>query len=237
MFGILNRFLPIAGVAMVTNGFLVHSLAAESIELKTLCLKFPLNSRCRNYQDDLEVAKPNINRYQLDRQTFCQEFPLNSLCLSDPVEIINFNLDEEEWIRIQKSGNRIQLSHADRTANSLVSLITDGAKSLVPSPGLLDLLPFNWFKILPLDLNKYDWQDHLVTGVSFKTDRCQADACLITGKNAIDLPKDTSFSQGVFTVEYQERDLQRSVTFRIPDDVEVLPIATFTISVPDGTFE
>jgi|GEM_PF-3335655 len=233
MFRILNGFLLTTGIAMVTNGFVVHSLAAQSVELKTLCLKFPLNSRCRDYQIDLESVKPSIDRYQLDRQTFCEEFSFNSRCQAEPVEIINFNLDEEEWIRIRKSGNRIQLSHSDRLADGLVSLITDGAKSLVPDPGVLDLLPFNWFKLIPLDLNKYDWQDHQVSRVSFRSDRCKLDDCLVSGTTAIDLPEDTSFSQGLFTVEYQEKELLRSVTFRIPANIEVKAIATITVSVPD----
>lgn len=232
MLAILNKLVLTTGVVVLATGLTVDSWAAESVELNTLCLKFPLNSRCQDYQLDSELAKPNVIEYQLDRQTFCAEFSFNSMCLTEPVEIINFNLDEEEWIRIRKSGNTIQLYHSDRLVDGLVSLITDGATSLIPDPGILDLLPFSWFDLVPLDLNKYDWQDHQVTRVSFKSDRCKLDDCLVSGKTAIDLPVNTSLSQGLFTVEYQDKELLRSVTFRIPEDIEIKAIETFTVRVP-----
>ncbi|MEL6929021.1 MAG: hypothetical protein AAFO95_10330 [Cyanobacteria bacterium J06600_6] len=233
MLGILNKLMLTTGIVMLTSGFTVNSWATEPIEIDTLCLKFPLNSRCQSYQPDSTLFKPNLVKYQLDRQTFCEEFSFNSRCLTDPVEIINFNLDEEEWIRIKKSGNKIQLFHSDRRVDSLVSLATGGAASLIPEPGILSLLPFSWLDLLPLDLNKYDWQDHQVTQVSFKSDRCQFDDCIVSGTTTIDLPANTKFSQGLFTVEYTEQELLRSVTFRIPADIEVTPIDTVTIQVPE----
>jgi len=232
MLGMLSKLGFATGIVTLATGFTVNVIAAETVELNTLCFKFPLNSRCQNYQPNPDLPKPSIAKYQLDRQAFCDEFPFNSQCSIAPVEIINFNLDEEEWIRIRKSGNKIQLFHSDRVADGLVALVTGGATSLVPEPGFLDLLPFNWFDLLPLDLNKYDWQDHQVTKVSFKSDRCNLDLCLVSGTTTIDLPPDTSFDEGLFTVEYTEKELLRSVTFRIPKDIKVTPITSLTVEVP-----
>ena len=228
----VDRFLFSLGFALFSNVFLAIPVISQDHNL--LCTKFPLNSRCQNDADTNRIDQVGYTEYQLDRDTFCAEYSFNAHCQSDPVEIINFNLQEEEWIRIKKSGNRIELAHSERTKDGLVSLITDEALGLIPLPGFLDdYSPFGVDDLLPVDLNQYGWEDDLVIQVTFKQDNCKADDCAIVGKNTIDLPERTNVFEGLFTVEYQEGDFKRSVTFRIPNDVEVNTVKTIIIRVPN----
>ncbi|MEL6496218.1 MAG: hypothetical protein AAFQ41_14010 [Cyanobacteria bacterium J06623_7] len=220
-----------AGVALLLDSLPFSYLLAAEVDLGLLCPKFPLNSRCQDYQCDLEPAELEVTRHQLNRDDFCTDYWFNSRCQQEPAETIDFNLVDEEWIRIVKTENRLQFVLAQRHEDAFVSLITEEGASFVPLPGLLDLAPFSLLDLLPLDLNRYHWQDYEITEVVFQGDRCQA-SCRVVGKNAVELPEQTHFSQGWFTVKYQQQELRRSVTFRLPPDVEISPIETITIEVP-----
>lgn len=225
-----NRFWCGLGFALLSHVLVAAPTISQ--ERNLLCSKFPLNSRC---QGDLDRSGSNISyrEYRLDRETFCQNFSFNARCQSGAVETINFNLQDEEWIRVKKSGSKIELAHSERTKNGLVSLATEGILDLIPLPNLLDdYSPFGIDEILPFDLNQYGWEDHPIIRVSFKQDSCPANDCLIAGKNTIHLPQGIDFSDGIFTVEYQEREFQRSVTFRIPADIAVEVESTIMIRVP-----
>lgn len=155
------------------------------------------------------------------------------------MQVIKFNLDrsgeDDEWIRIEKRGNTVRLLHTTKVKDVLVSKITNQALSFIPSP------------ILP-DMSKYNWHDHRVTRVTFKSDceasrcesavrhrhRCKFENCLTTGKKTLKLPKGTDIYQGVFTIEYQEKQLARSISFKIPADIEVSTIDTITIIIPEN---
>jgi hypothetical protein len=111
------------------------------------------------------------------------------------------------------------LLHTTEVKDELVSEILNGAIDFIPSP------------ILP-DVNKYNWEDHRVIGVSFKSDRCKTDSCMSTGKNTLKIPKKTNIHQGTFTIQYQEEDLVRAITFKIPPDTEAEISNTVTVSTP-----
>ena len=209
----------ITKLTLTLTGLLAISspIFASEIERDKLCSKFPLNSRCENYQS-VELEK---RKYQLKRASFCERFPLNSQCQQPPVELLKLNLNssgkDNEWIRIEKKANTIKLLHTTKVKDTLVSGIFNGALgALVPVP-----LPF-------VEANKYDWEEHEMIEVSFKSDRCNNDDCVITGKDTLVLPEETNIYDGLFTINYQEKDLERSLSFRIPQDAEIETVDTIT---------
>ena len=199
------------------NTFAVSPVLTKEVDRNTLCSKFPLNSRCEDYKS----TKTESEIYQLNRDRFCNKFPLNSQCQQPPVQVIKLNLDrsgeDDEWVRIEKQANKVELSHTTKVKDCLVSGALNGALGFVPFP-----LPF-------VEANKYDWQDHRVTKVSFKSDRCKIDSCTITGTDSLVLPEGTDIYQGLFTIYYQEKDLKRSLSFKIPADTEAETVNTITV--------
>ena len=199
------------------NTAMTFPAATKEIDRNTLCTKFPLNSRCENFQ----VSKPQTKIYQLDRHNFCQKFPLNSQCQKLPIEVIKINLDRsgenDEWIRIEKQDNKVKLVHTTKVKDGLASSALNGALGFVPFP-----LPF-------IEANKYDWEDHQVTKVTYQPNNCKTNNCIVTGKDTITLPPDADIYGGLFTIEYQEKDLKRSLFLEIPSDIEVETVDTITI--------
>ena len=121
-----------------------------------------------------------------------------------------------EWIRIEKRAGKIKLRHTTRVKDGLVLGALNGALGFVP------FLPF-------VKANKYDWQDHRVTKVSFKSNSCKTNSCMITGTDSLVLPEGTDIYNGLFTIDYREKDLRRSLSFRIPKDTKVKTIETITV--------
>ena len=80
-----------------------------------------------------------------------------------------------------------------------------------------------------VNTNKYDWQDHQVMKVSFKSNSCKTDSCTITGTDTLVLPEGTDIYAGSFTIYYREKDLKRSLSFKIPADTEAETINTIVI--------
>ena len=158
---------------------------------------------------------------QETNKTALHRFPLNSQCQAPAVEVITLNLDRsgenDEWVRIEKQGNKVKLLHTTKVKDGLVSSVLNGALGLVPVP-----LPF-------VETNKYDWEEHQIERVSFKSDRCQAENCLVRGKNSLTLPETNNVYGGLFTIDYREKDSQRSLSFRIPTDAEAKTIDTITV--------
>ena len=216
---ILTKLSLSVAIVLTVDTFITSPVAAKEVSRDTLCRKFPLNSQCKNYQSAESESEAQI--YQLDRDSFCEDFSFNSRCQKPPTEVIKLNLDrsgdDDEWIFIKKQDNQIKLLHTTQVKNGLVSGALNGALGFVPFP-----LPF-------VEANKYDWEDHQITEVAFKQDRCQTQNCIVTGKNTLTLPQGADIHQGWFTIEYQEKDLRRSLSFRIPADTEVETIDTITI--------
>ena len=209
--------LILASISIVTiNSLAVSSVVTQEVNRDTLCNKFPLNSRCEDYQS----TKSESKQYRLDRNSFCDKFPLNSQCQQPPLQVIKLNLDrsgeDDEWVRIEKQDNKIKLLHTTRVKDGLVSGALNGAL------GFVSFLPF----VKP---NKYDWQDHRVTKVSFRSNSCKINSCMITGTDSLVLPEGTDIYNGLFTIDYREKDLRRSLSFRIPKDTKVKTIETITV--------
>ena len=127
--------------------------------------------------------------------------------------------ENDEWVRIEKQNNEVKLLHATKAKNALTSGVLNGALGLVPVP-----LPF-------VELNDYDRKEHEMLEVSFKSDRCKNESCIVTGKDTLTLPEDANLYGGLFTIEYLEEDLKRSVSFRVPDDIEAKTVNTINVEL------
>ncbi len=126
--------------------------------------------------------------------------------------IIKHELDtsgrNDEWVRLEVTGDVIRLLHT-RVGQSETSSIINSVASLG-----LPVSPPNFYR----------WYDHKTTRVAFKPDDCAASGnlatpstCLITGIDTITLPSGRNIRQGLITIEYEDRKLIRSVTFRLPE--------------------
>jgi hypothetical protein len=211
------------GTSCLLSGMTSNAVAKE-VDLETLCEKSPLNSRCQNYDNsEIQSDKIQLKTHQLDRESFCDQFPFNSKCQGKPLEVIKFNLnrsgEDNEWIRLERKGNIVKLLHTTEVKDELVSGILNGAVGFIPSP------------ILP-DVSKYNWEDHRVIRVSFKSDRCKTDSCISTGRNTLKISKKINIHQGTFTIQYQEEDLVRAISFKIPPDIKAEIANTVTVSTP-----
>jgi hypothetical protein len=178
-----------------------------------------------------------------DIQAFCQQYPLSLNCRgyitempgenakgdAEPVsELIKLRLEtsgpDNEWIRIeteQMTDNRvINAYHTTRIRRGLLSDVANGAIGTTAS--LLSPLP------VPFGVNFHRWEDHPTLSLAFKPDECPTDlpqfdnqrfnsrTCLISGAESLILPVQLNIHEGVFTIEYQEKDLIRTITFRLP---------------------
>lgn len=139
---------------------------------------------------------------------------------NQPPEVIKVRLEtsgpRNEWIRIEKDGNKLRLMHTTRAKT--------GFSEAINSVGL------------PIRFHR--WHDHPTKQVVFEPDLCTpqqyqelsarggndrskisgASRCAVTGTDSVILPEGMDISRGQFTMEYQEGDLSRSVTFRVPSE-------------------
>jgi hypothetical protein len=124
--------------------------------------------------------------------------------------------DRNEWIRIEKDGNTARLMHTTRAKT--------GFSRAINSVGL------------PISFHR--WHDHPTKQVVFVPDTCTSQQyqelsargvvrssgisssprCVVTGTDSVILPEGMDISRGQFTIEYQDGDLSRSVTFRVPSE-------------------
>jgi hypothetical protein len=211
---------------MALNFITTSPVATQEVDLNSLCRKFPLNSQCQDYSNESfsktdDFPSSSSRQTTILRQTFCNKFPLNSQCQKPPVKVIKLNLDrsgeDDEWVKIEKQANQIKLSHLTKVKDGLVSGALNGALGFVPVP-----LPF-------VEVNKYDWEGHQIIKASFKSDRCKTQNCIVTGKNTLILPKSSDVYGGLFTINYQEKNVRRSLSFKIPADTKAETIDTITV--------
>jgi hypothetical protein len=222
------KLLLVLETFFLVTGIQTFPAIAQKITLSSLCNKFPLNSRCLNHNFSTNKSNQKINQYAIDRNTFCAKVPLNSYCQEKTVQVFKLNLDSsgenDEWVRIEKKGNKVNLLHTTKVENFWGSLIINGALGLIPYP-------------IPFDGTTYNWNDHQVIQVSFKSNCCQTDSCIVTSKKTLNLPVGTNIYQGLFTIEYQEEELRRSLSFKIPADVKPTIDNRVIVNVPDGTLK
>ena len=219
----ITRLTLAVAATLLINEILTAQAATEEANLDSLCNKFPLNSRCGNY--DYSLDEPEQTKLEIERESLCSKFPQNSYCLQEPLQVLRIQLERsgenDEWIRMEKQDNTVKILHTTRVKNDLVSGIFDGALGLVPVP-----LPF-------IELNNYNWKDHQVTKVTFQPDGCQSVSCTVTGVDTLVLPEGIDLYAGLLTVNYQEGELRRVVTLRVPTDVERETVTTVTIPTSD----
>ena len=77
------------------------------------------------------------------------------------------------------------------------------------------------------------WEDHQVNKVKFKSDRCNRQQCIVKGKEALKLPPKTNIHRGLFTIQDREKDLARSLSFRISHNVKPKTVDTIVVDVPN----
>jgi hypothetical protein len=190
-----------------------------------------------NAQDnELPAVQRETTTIEVDRQNLCKKFPQNSNCKKEPPQVIKIRLDSDgedrEWIRIDKNSNTVKLLYTEEVKNVFVSGLFNAALSVIPAP-----VPFSE------SLAPREWSDRQTTRVAFKPDSCAEDttpessqrdrsSCMVTGTNSLVLPQNTDIRAGLFTVEYTEGELLRSVTFRIPSDAEIEIARTVTFMIP-----
>jgi hypothetical protein len=180
----LCRITVVAGVIIVSNNAIAKSIQAQEVDWDSLCQKFPENSRCQE-------GRPETIKIQLADSGA-----------------------KDEWIRIDKVGEKVKLLHTRESNGGVMSKLFNGAAgAAVP-------LPIPNFKF-------GQWKDNQTTHVIFKPDSCQENltnkavqknysSCAIEGEDTLILPKGTDIYAGLFTIEYTEGDLERSIKFRVP---------------------
>jgi hypothetical protein len=170
------------------------------------------------YQSTIQKA----DAQDVDWVGLCETFFQTSHCQEMPPQVIKIRLDrsgeDDEWIRIEKRGKTVELLHTTRVENEFVSGLFGAVLRLAPIP-------------VPVSPKQHEWSDHQTTRVTFKPDNCSENItsknqetsspdCTVTGTNTLILPNKTDILTGIFTIEYKENDLLRSVTFRIPSDTK-----------------
>lgn len=165
-----------------------------------------------------QPAIANTSIKTIDWNILCGKFPLNSRCLEGKPEIIKISLDDygaqNEWIRIDKKGNQVKLLYTRKTSGDVVGQALDGiVDAAVPFP-------------LPFSVYPTQWADRQTIKIIFRPDNCQLNQeeninnCTISGKDVLNLPQKMNIRAGIFTLEYIEGELIRTITFRIPVNAE-----------------
>jgi hypothetical protein len=185
--------------------------------------------------EPLEVSQQN-KIIKVERQSLCKKFPQNSNCQKEPLQVIKIRLDNDgedrEWIRIDKDGNTVKLLYTKQVKNFIVSSLFKAALSFIPGP-----TPFSD------ELTPRQWKDRQTTRVAFKPDGCSENttpnssqldpsSCMIAGNDTLVLPEGTNIRAGLFMIEYTEGELIRSITFRIPAEVESEIVETVEFEIP-----
>ena len=242
MFDFINKNSKVVSIVMATLIAYVaivndqtQKANAQEINLDSLCSRYPNNSRCEGYVDNSKSESEDIPTKSIRLSTLCEKFPLNSQCKDGLPQVMKIHLDSDshaEWIRIEKEGDRVNLLHTTEGDGGLTSKVFNGAiGALVPVP-------------IPFEFKFGQWLDTKTTKVAFIPDGCggnsldkslqkdseQAQAvlpttiqaalpnCALTGNNTIVLSPGTDIHAGLFTIEYEEGDLHRSITFRVPPE-------------------
>lgn len=202
---------------------------AQEVNRDLVCQRFPLNFRCIGYTPKPQQEKSSREKQQkplFEREA--NQFVKVRLELSGP---------DNEWIWIETNNNGtganiLTAYHTKRVrrellsnlstialrvgAEQLASEVFDGYDGPVPIP----------------NVSFYRWADHETRQLVFVPDGCSENSpalpgneqqsgqsgCVITGTTSITLPSGTDIRSGLFTIEYTEEDLMRTITFRVPSE-------------------
>lgn len=234
-----GKIMPILTATFIaftgTLAYPIQKANAREIDLDSFCSRYSSNSRCEGYVNNSKFKSEDIPTKSIRLSTLCEKFPQNSQCKNGLPQVMKIHIDfnsHAEWIRIEKEGDRVNLLHITEGDGGLASKVFNGAiGALVPVP-------------IPFDFKFGQWKDSKTTKVAFIPDGCgvnsldkslqkdseQAQAvlpttiqaalpnCALTGNNTIVLPPGTDIHAGLLTVEYEEDDLLRSITFRVPPE-------------------
>lgn len=189
----LNRFVLAMTTIVLVNGTILEKGYAREDNLDILCQKFLLNSRCQGYKFSHEAKEAAI--------------------ATGASQVIKLRLktsgSDNEWIRIERSGNIVRLLHTTR-AKKQFSRVINSLASAAPIP-------------VPRIFNFYQWYDRQTTYIAFEPDiwkllqqlklsktsvpqtRHTSDpSCTITGTDSVFLSARMDIRHGSFTIEYQE---------------------------------
>jgi hypothetical protein len=106
--------------------------------------------------------------------------------------------DVSEWVRLERAGSQVKLTHTVVAPNGVAKVVS----ALAPVPTL-----------------EHSWYDHPTSRIVFVPDTCSKSStadCSVAGTDIVTLPKGVNVDQGKFTLEYTESKLVRTVTFRVP---------------------
>ncbi len=207
----LGKLALLMTTTVLVNSMVRPNVQAQEVDLNTLCREFPLNSRCQEYKSPSQPQgaaapqAPQVMKLRLDTSA------------------------SREWILIKESGNTVQMMHTTSKITGF-SQLAHLAVGFSPVP-------------VPLP-NFYGWRDHQTTRVVFEPDSCSGNLapapgqlsgsapeqpsawatkqlsgspnCTIAGTDSVTLPAGMDMRHGRFTIDYKERQLLRSITFRIP---------------------
>lgn len=187
---------------MMTTG--VQRSLAQEIDPNYLCQKSPLN-RCWGHR---AIEQPQ------------NQFPEQSQDIVSQVIKVKLNKvsNVSEWVRIERTGNQVKLLHTTIAPSFVAKAISvvAGIPSIFSDSGTARAFDI----ISGLPPLAYTWYDHATSRILFQPDGCEGAKetapCVLTGTDTIELPAGTNLSEGNFTVEYTERKLLRTVTFRVP---------------------
>jgi hypothetical protein len=203
--------------------------------ITTIFINGTIAQKTNAQENESPTVQQEATTIEVDRQSLCEKFPQNSNCKKEPPQVLKIQLDsvgeDREWIRIDKNRNTVKILYTEQVKNAFVSGLFNAALSFIPAP-----IPFSEA------LTPREWSDRTTTRVAFKPDRCSPTApkssqpslssCTITGTDSLILPEGTNIRAGLFTVEYTEGELLRSVTFRIPSDAKIELARTVTFTIP-----
>lgn len=69
----LTLTIATTATALIINDITVAQTANEQVNLDSLCYKFPLNSRCLDY--DYSLTESEQTKLEVERDSLCSNFP------------------------------------------------------------------------------------------------------------------------------------------------------------------
>jgi hypothetical protein len=210
--------------ATVVNFALFQPVYAQEVNLESFCRQssspnFPCSNNKQLAQQNSEDENSSANKGNETMRV--------RLDVSGP---------NDEWIRMDiRDDTRakvIRAYHTTRVRRQLLSRLVRGAISFGVRELLDEVIDDGYDGPVPVPpINFYRWADHKRQRIAFIPDGCLfntlmlgsneesgATSCVILGTESVALPLGTNIRAGLFMIEYTERNLVRSITFRLPEN-------------------